>query len=166
MPHLRRPARPWLWYFVFLTVLSIIAVAIQVWYARGRILTLAKLQAAEKLWQENGPASYDLKYTMTRQALVPDEYHVQVRKGKVVSVTRNGNPVEERLYHYSTMPALFSFIEDYLRLDDEAAKEGQHRPYVFGDFNPQLGYLRCFVRSVNANDRVEIVTEFTSVNDP
>jgi hypothetical protein len=162
----RRPARPWLWYFVVLTILSVTAAAIQVWYARGRILTLEKLQVAEQRWRTNGPASYDLNYTTARQAEPPDEFHVQVRKGKVVSVTCNGKPVEERLYRYSSMPALFSFIEDYMRQDDEAAKEGKRRPYAYGDFHPELGYVRRFVRSVNAGDRVEIRTEFTPVPDP
>jgi Family of unknown function (DUF6174) len=161
----RRPARPWLWYFVILTVLSVVAVTIQVWYARGRVLTLDKVLAAEQLWRTNGPASYDLKYT-TRKGDTTDEYHVQVRQGKVVSLTCNGKPVEERLYRYSTMPALFSFIEEFMRQDDEAAKEGKRRPYAFGDFNPEMGYLRRFAHGQNASNGVEIRTEFTPVNDP
>ena len=160
----RRPARPWVWYFVVLTLLSIVAVSIQVWYARGRVLTLDKVLAAEKLWQANGPASYDLKYTTRKgNSTSTDEYQIQVRQGKVVLLTCNGKPVEERLYRYSTMPALFSFIEEFMRQDDEAAKEGKRRPYAFGDFNPEMGYIRRFAHGPNAANGIEIRTEFTPV---
>src|SRR5262249_14350051 len=111
-----RRKRPWLWYFVVLGILSVTAASIQFWYAKGRVLTLDKVLAAEEKWKAHGPASYDLKYT-TRKGEVTDEYQVEVRKGKVVSLTCNGKPVEERLYRYSTMPALLSFIEDFMRQD-------------------------------------------------
>lgn len=165
VPTPRGRARPWLWYFVLLTVLSVVAVSIQLWYARGRVLTMEKVLAAEQLWRANGPASYDLNYT-TRKGDVTDTYQVQVRKGKAVSVLCNGKPVEERLNRYSTMPALLSFIEDYMRMDDEAAKEGKRRPYAFGDFNPEMGYVRRFAHGQNAVNGIEIRTEFTPVSDP
>lgn len=156
-------SRPWLWYFVLLIVLSLSAVVIQVWYARGRLLTLDKLLAAEQRWREHGPASYDLKYTFDK-AGGKDEYHVEVRGGKVISVTRNGQPIEERLYGYSSMPALLGFAEDFMRQDEEKAKQGKYRPYAFGDFHPEMGYLRRFVHGGTVGDRVEIVTQFRPVD--
>ena len=167
VPAPRRPARPWLWYFVLLTLLSIVAVSIQVWFARGRVLTMEKVLAAEQLWRTNGPASYDLNYTTRRGNLPVDTFQVQVRNGKAVSVLCNGKPIEERLNRYWTMPALFSFIEDYMRMDDEAAKEGKRRPYAFGAFNPETGYLLRFAHGQNdALNGIEIRTEFTPVSDP
>ncbi len=162
----RKQSRPWIWYFALLVVLSFTAVVIQVWYARGRLLTLDKLMAAQQKWREHGPPNYDLRYTYDKTG-GKDEYHVEVRGGKVVSVTRNGQPVEERLYRYSTVPALFSFAEDYLRQDEEDVKLGKSRPYAFGDFHPELGYLRRFVHGGRAGDRVEIVIDkFTPVDKP
>ncbi|CAN5238658.1 hypothetical protein BH10PLA2_BH10PLA2_08500 [soil metagenome] len=162
----RKRNRPWLWYFVLLIVLSITAVVIQIWYARGRLLTLDKLQVAEQKWREHGPQNYNLNYSYDKSG-GKDEYHVEVRGGKVVSVTRNGQPLEERLYRYSSVPALFGFAEDYLRQDQEDMKLGKGRPYAFGDFHPQLGYVRRFVHGGRLGDRVEIVTDkFTPVDNP
>lgn len=160
-----RRKRPWLWYFVILGVLSVTAASIQFWYAKGRVLTLEKVLAAEEKWRAHGPASYDLKYT-TRKGDTTEDFHAEVRKGKVISLTRNGNPVEERLQHYSTMPALLSFIEEFLRQDDEAAKEGKRRPYAFGDFHPETGYVRRFAHGQNAANGIEIRAELTPVSDP
>jgi hypothetical protein len=156
--------RPWLWYFVVLGILSVTAASIQFWYAKGRVLTLDKVLAAEEKWKAHGPASYDLKYT-TRKGDVTDEYQVEVRKGKVVSLTCNGKPVEERLYHYSTMPALLSFIEDFMRQDDEDAKTGKRRPFAYGDFHPENGYVRRFAHGQNAANGIEIRAELKPVSD-
>jgi hypothetical protein len=156
--------RPWIWYFVVLGVLTVAGASIQFWYAKGRVLTLEKVLAAEEKWRAHGPASYDLKYT-TRKGDTTDEYQVAVRKGQVTSLTCNGKPVEERLYRYSTMPQLLSFIEEFMRQDDEAAKEGKRRPYAFGDFHPELGYVRRFAHGQNAANGIEIRTEFTPVSD-
>jgi hypothetical protein len=158
-------SRRWLWFFVPLAVLCVTAVVIQVWYARGRLLTLDKVLAAEQRWREHGPADYNLKYTFDKTG-GKDEYRVEVRGGKVVSVVRNGQPLEERLYRHSSMPALLGFAEEYMLQDDEAADQGKSRPYAFGDFHPEFGYLRRFVHGSNVGDRVEIVTEFAPVDGP
>jgi hypothetical protein len=159
-----RRRKPWVWYFVVLGILSVTAASIQFWYARGRVLTLEKVLAAEEKWRAHGPASYDLNYT-TRKGDTTDDYHVEVRQGKVVALTCNDKPVEERLYRYSSMPALLSFIEEFMRQDDEAAKEGKRRPYAFGDFHPDLGYVRRFAHGQNAANGIEIRTDFKPVSD-
>jgi hypothetical protein len=160
-----RRRHPWIWYFAILAVLTVTAASIQFWYAKGRVLTLEKVLAAEEKWKAHGPASYDLKYT-TRKGDVTDEYRVEVRKGKVISLICNGKPIEEeRLYRYSTMPALLSFIEDFMRQDDEDAKAGKRRPFAFGDFHPVTGYVRRFAHGQNAANGIEIRGELIPVSD-
>ena len=146
-------SRPWLWYFVLLIVLSLTAVVIQVWYARGRLLTLDKLLAAQQRWREQGPASYDLKYTFDK-AGGKDEYHVEVRGGKVISVTRNGQPVEERLYRYSSMPALLGFAETTCRTKKMPSK-ASIAPRL-RRLPSTIGLLRRFVHGGTVGDRVKL----------
>lgn len=164
MPTVSR--RSWIWFFVILVVLTATSIGIQIWYNQGRQLTMEKLKDAQAKWKEHHIRDYDLEYTAKKGESGDEVYQVRVRGGKVVEVVRNGKPLEERLHHYHDMPALFGFIEDYLRLDDEAAKNGTRRPFLMGDFHPELGYLRRFVRSVNATrERIEIIVSFKLVND-
>lgn len=163
------PRHSWLWFIGLLVILTIAAISIQIWYNQGKLLTIEKLQAAQARWKAKNIRDYDMEYTTKKRKVDSEEnYSVKVRGGKVVEVARNGRPVEERLYHYHDMAALFSFIDDYLRQDEEAVKSGKRRPYVFGDFNPEFGYLRRFVRSVSASatEHVEIIVTFKTVGEP
>lgn len=148
--------RNWIWFFALLAVLTVTAISVQVWYNISQQLTPEQLEAAVARWKEKGPHDYEMEYTIRKMDDV-ETYAVQARKGKVISVTRNGQPVEERLYRYSEMPALFGFIEDFLRQDMADSQQGKRRTYATASFDPEDGHLLRYVRSVlSSRERVEI----------
>src|SRR4029077_9572557 len=105
--------RGWIWFFVILGCLTIVAITVQVWFNAQQQLTPELLGQARRSWNERGPHDYDLEYQFKKDDST-DKYQVEVRGGKVVLATRNGQVEEERLYRYADMRALFRFIEDYL----------------------------------------------------
>lgn len=148
--------RNWIWYFLALVVLTIAAAAIPIWYNSGQQLTEEKLQAAWKLWKEQGPRDYNLSYSIKREG-EEDSYEAQVRSGQAVSVARNGQPVEKRLYHYSDMNALFRFIEEFFAQDNAADPQSKRRVFAVARFDDTDGHLLHYVRSVSiSRQRVEI----------
>ena len=77
-----------------------------------------------------------------------------VRSGKVVEALRNGQPQEERLYRYQDVPALFSFLEEFLERDSQP---GSPRVFATARFDAQDGHLIHYVRSVmSTRERQEI----------
>lgn len=152
-PPPRRRSRAWVWFFLLLVALTLGAVVIEVWYNFSQQLTPVQLSAARALWKQNGPADYDLDYTLATIE-TSDHYVVQVRGGKVVAASRNGQPLEERLWRYQSMPALFDFVEDFLERDQQP---GQPRTFVTARFDPVDGHLLHYVRSVmSRRERQEI----------
>jgi hypothetical protein len=163
----RKPNRGWLWYFVILAVLTVLATTILVVFNLGQQLKPEQLAAAQKLWEENRPADYVLTYTKKGNA--SGTFIVTVRHGRVVSVIMREEvvkdneiqvveqPLERRLYRNYDMVGLFNDIERFLELD---AKKGSSRTYLRAKFDPKNGQLRWFVRSVmGTRDRVEIEVE-------
>lgn len=150
--------RGWIWFFVLLGILTIVAVSVQVWYNSRQLLTQAKLGEAMARWQEHGPGDYDMDYTVKRTSEPDDVYAIHVRNGKVTEAARNGAPLPERLYRYQTMPALFAFIEEFL---DRDSQPGNSRVYAVATFDPQDGHLVHYVRSVmSTRERQEITIHF------
>src|SRR6266851_2006146 len=88
--------RGWIWFFLVLVVLTVIAITVLVGYKRSFQLTAEKLAEARALWKVNGPADYDLDYEI-KKLDGKETYTVQVRVGKAVSATCNGQPLDERL---------------------------------------------------------------------
>jgi hypothetical protein len=118
----------------------------------GQQLTPEKLAAAIALWKERGPTSYDMEYT---KPMVNETFKVRVRKGDVVSVTMNDQPLPEREYPYHSMRALFGFIERFQQIDQEP---GQPRAFVRATFDETDGHIRRYVRSVSGKkERAEFV---------
>ncbi len=157
MPSNAIPSRRWIWFFAVLAVLTIAAIVLEFRSARGQLLTPELLAQARALWHEKGPADYDMTYTIKRGDEPPETYEVKVRQQKVVSVERNGSAEEERLYRYSGMPALFSFIGDFL---DQDAQPGTPRTYASATFDAADGHLLRYVRSVlSKKERQEIVIQ-------
>src|SRR3989442_153667 len=111
-------SRGWIWFFVVLIILVLIAIPIPVWYNFSQQLTLEQLEAAKAKWREKGPSDYDMEYTFKKLDST-ETYVVQVRNRKVISVFRDGQPQEERLYRYADMPALYDFLEDFLERDTQ-----------------------------------------------
>jgi hypothetical protein len=140
-----------------LAVLAATAATISVITSLRQQLTPERLQAAEQRWRQHGPPNYHMEYTFKRGESA-DTFHVQVLDGKVVSLTRNGEPLEERLYHYYDMPGLFGIIEDFL---DQDRQPGRPRVFATATFDPVDGHLQRYVRSLmSSQERQEIDVQF------
>ena len=157
-----RANRGWIWYFAILALLTVAAVITLISFNVQQQLKPEKLVEARGLWNARGPASYDMVYT--QKGSVPGTFKVRVRDQKVMSVIRDGQPLEPRLYHYSDMPALFGFIEDFLRSD---AEPGKPRTFTVASFDPNDGHLIHFVRRVmGGTERLEITVQLEPVSAP
>jgi len=148
--------RAWIWFFAVLSVLTLTAICLQVWYNFRNQLTQEQLTQARDLWNARGAADYDMSYEIKKMA-VTETYDVKVRSRRAVSVTRDGQPLEERLFRYSEMPALFGFIEEFLEQDKQP---GQPRTFAVANFDPNDGHLLRYVRSVmSKRERQEITVK-------
>jgi hypothetical protein len=153
----RRCGRAWIWFFVVLGALGTAAAVISVITSLRQQLTPEQLHAAEERWREHGPRNYDMDYTFKRGDAT-DTFQVQVRAGKVVALTQNARPLEERLYHYYDMPGLFGLIEDFL---DQDRQPGRQPVFATATFDPMDGHLQRYVRSVmSSQERQEIDVQF------
>ncbi len=121
-----RRNRYWVWFFVIVGVLTLGAVVTLIAYNLGQQLKPEQLAAARKLWEQHGPADYDLFYKVQRQGQggeSEDEYVIKVRHGRVVYGTLSTaprfkqTPLPTRLYATQGVPAFFDFLDDYLTQD-------------------------------------------------
>src|SRR5262249_18310759 len=99
-----------------------------------------------------GPHDYDL--TWEQKGNVQGSFRIKVRNGKAVSVMLNGSPLEERLYPNYTMTALFEFIEEFLRQDDEQKR----RPFTTATFEPADGHITRFIRKVIGTSELQDIS--------
>lgn len=117
-------------------------------------ITLAKLDAAQSLWNERGPASYRMNIAVGGRQ--PGPVEIEVHNGRVARMTRNGVvPSQERTWEYWTVPSQFETIREDL---DSAGREGGFgappgtRSILRAQFDPQLGYPLRYQRSVLGTD--------------
>jgi hypothetical protein len=113
----------------------------------GEPLTPERLAAARALWQEKGPKSYVIDVD------VRDAHHrVEVRGGKVVSMTTDGKEAEQRLHGYWTVEGMFQSLSE--ELSNLRRPEG---PFGVSDpaevtlraaFDGRFGYPARFLRHV------------------
>jgi hypothetical protein len=154
-----RPNRKWIWFFLTLAVLAITALVVLRVVLWSRQLTLAQLNEARELWDRNGPRDYDMKYVQTGST--SGTFYIRVRQGKVISVVRNGEPLEPRQHTYYGMPALFGFIEVFLKQDSEP---GKPRTLTTATFDPSDGHVTRFYRRVlGTSEQIEIVVQLTPI---
>jgi hypothetical protein len=156
----RRRSPNWLWFFGVLVVLAVAWISGLYYFTRQQQLKPEQLTAAETLWKEKGPRSYDLDYS--QKGSNPGEFQVQVRDGKVVAASRNGQALEKRLFPYYDMPALFGYIETFLEQD---AQPGRPRTYTTARFDRDDGHLLRYVRRVmGSQEQVEITVQLKKVS--
>jgi hypothetical protein len=165
--------RGWLWFFIAVGLLTVVAVGIIVTYGQYQLrqqITREQLEDARKLWEQHGPRDYRLRYKITMgDDARTDTIEAVIREGKVVSdsVTLNGQPLklrpDQHLYH--DMPALFDFIDGFLKHD---AKPDMPRTFARADFDPHDGHLKQYRRKVlSGRERQEIlVEELTPLKSP
>jgi hypothetical protein len=151
----RKPNRRWIWYFVVVAGLTVLATTILVVYNLGQQLTHEQLDTARKLWDQKRPPDYVLTYT--KSGSVTGTFVVTVREAKIESVLMRQNvvkdnqvkvveqPLQREQYGSYDMDGLFHDIERFLDID---AKKGSPRTYMVATFDPQNGQLRRFVRRV------------------
>src|SRR5262249_54849848 len=154
-----RPNRGWIWFFVILIVLTVTSITIMIVYNLRQQLKPEQLAQARALWEQKGPADYDLDYTQVGSA--SGTFKVEVRAGKVVSATLDGQPLERRQYRYSDMPGLFNSIEEFLEYDQQP---GRPRTYTKAVFDPEDGHVVRYIRRVmGTTERVEIKVKLQPV---
>jgi hypothetical protein len=140
--------RRWVWFFVVLGLVAILAVGISWVYHARQQLTLEELHRQRARWDQAGPRDYLLEY---RMAAGKDQqyYVVQFRNGRVESAVRKGQAgqPDESLrpdqYGYYSMPGLFDLIERNLEQD---AQPRAPRASNQAEFDPDNGHLIFYQR--------------------
>jgi Family of unknown function (DUF6174) len=147
----------WIWYFVGVFVLAVVATGVTVWFNRIAQLTPETLEKAEALWKTKGPKDYLLAYTISTVSKAgAGERHcvVKVKDGKAYEAKDNGIKQEPDRMHYYGMPRMFQDIQTFL---DEDAEPGKPKTYTRAVFDPDTGALLRYIRSVMlTGQRVEI----------
>jgi hypothetical protein len=142
-----RPRRKtWLWFFAILGGLAIAAIIIP--FIVGPVhglqpVTPEDIKTARQLWERLGPRDYDMEYR--KEGSVKGTFDVQVRNGKAVSVTMDGQPLPPEQFHYHTIPALMDDLETFV---DLAGKPGNPPVYLRARFDPQDGQLIRYIYAV------------------
>ena len=166
----RAPARRgWRWvaFFAVLVALAAAAVTLPIVYNLGQLLRPEQLEEARRRWAANGPADYDLTFSIRYDREPQAERHVVlVRGGRVVYAAcegelryvgegigalaglpaggvRRGPPVD--------VPAIFSHIERLLR----EAGERQGRDFLVATFHGEDGHPRRIIRRVRGTSTRE-----------
>jgi hypothetical protein len=102
----------------------------------------ARFDAAQKLWSEKSPQSYDLEVAVTE--IEPAVYNIAVRDGQVQLATRNGTPLtQRRTLGVWSVPGMFTTISIDLKHATDPIEVGAGNVnYVTpqGVFDPQYGY--------------------------
>ena len=155
----RRRTHGWIWFFVALVVLALVAVTTIVVYRWNQMLTPERLEAARKLWQERGPKDYEFRY-MKRigRGNRPQEFDVVVKGGQVQSVTvdKKAHLPHRQLAYYS-MDGLFDDIQRFM---DRDSKPNQPRPTTMAQFDPTDGHVISYIHAgMGTQAQVTILVE-------
>jgi len=160
-----RKNRRWIWYFVVVFTLAILASIGLIAFNWQQQLRPEQLEAAHKLWKDKGPPDYTMSYTNHVYGRpVGDHFWVRVRKGKVVESRYNGEPEPPERLGYRGMEGLFDDMEKFMRKDSD--KSGP-KTFVRAIFDRKTGALLSYVRSVmGGRERVEISVDTFTVDEP
>jgi hypothetical protein len=155
--------RRWLWFYVSLSVLAVIALVIPIVYNLHVQLTQEQLDAARQRWQAHGTPDYNLLYSARFDSdPAADEYWVKVRGGKPVEVVCNGQVLrfddaaglglglvigvlQPEDVSDQTVEGFFRHIEEWLRKD--AGSTGR-RNYATASFDVRDGHPIRYVRRI------------------
>ena len=157
----RKKNNAWICFFVFVTVASVGVAVFLIWWNLHIQLTPELLEKAEILWQENGPANYNMVYTkrLNDDAKV-DKFEVEVRAEQVTKVFMNGKPLSKdededkkmRIHH--SMDRLFRDIDRFMDIDQ---KPNAPKVYVTAIFDDKTGAMLRYIRRVmGSKQRLEI----------
>ena len=109
----------WIWFFFIMVALSIAAVGVNYWVNMSQQLKPEQLKAAQLLWKDKGPASYDWRI---RKEINPaaggdperEEIIANVRAGQVIKATLNGKELEQRLLPKYDVSAWFDYFNEFM----------------------------------------------------
>jgi hypothetical protein len=107
------------------------------------VLTESTVAAAERKWDEVGPASYNLDLELSGNR--PGKVHVEVRDRRVTKMSRDGVvPSQRRTWDAWSVPGQFDTIyEEFDLAADPSEKLGDPAAtsmYIRGEFDPKFGY--------------------------
>ena len=116
---------------------------------RKQRLTRAAYDAANQLWDEHGPANYDLDIEVTGNR--PGKIHVEVRDRQATHMVRDGvEPRQQRTWYYWTVPGMLDTIGQELdKVDDPATGFGAppgSEVILRAQFDERLGYPQLLAR--------------------
>jgi len=152
-------------------VMALVAILVVAIARRGPIVPVIKrddLARAERLWDDQGPASYNMDLTIGGRQ--PGVVHIEVRDGKVTQMTRDGvTPSQSRTWEYWTVPEQFETIRQDFDSAETAGGFGAPpgtQTILKAAFDPRFGYPRRYERYVlGTNLDVEwAVTRFEAVH--
>jgi hypothetical protein len=134
---------------VIILAIVVVAVLLQAFVAqRTPELTEARLMAAQELWEQQGPGSYDMDLEI--RGAQPGRVHIEVRDGRVTAMTRDGRSPPERTWDVWSVPGQFETLEREL----DMAEDPQHEMDVAAgtrlqlqcEFDPEYGFPRRYHR--------------------
>lgn len=141
----------------FIIAITSIALALQYFVAdRLPELSEASLDQATKLWDKQGPTSYDMDIEL--RGARPGQVHVEVRDREVVAETRDGREPGRWTWKTWSVPGLFDTLSQDLQIaaDPEqqiqAAKGTKWR--LRCDFDAEFGYPSRYHRMVTGGPEV------------
>jgi hypothetical protein len=115
-------------------------------------LTETQIDAAEQLWQRNGPVNYDMDLEL--RGARPGQVHVEVRNSEVTALTRDGRTPPQRTWNVWSVPGLFETLARELELAGDPEHEMNAVPgtqvRLRCAFDPQYGYPANYHRYVSA----------------
>jgi len=133
--------------------------------ACSRLPTLTPdiLSAAQAKWNSHKPESYHLTIQMTGDRVETGRFEVDVQKGEVVELRRNGLVIRPNAGQDYTMDGLFRMIAQELGLAEKPATLGApegYSVYVMAKFDDATGRLIKYRRIVGGvSNSIEISVE-------
>lgn len=140
-----------------LGLLVALAITLPIVYNLGQQLRPDQLAVARLLWDEHGPADYDLTFTIQYDGEpLPERHIVLVRQGRAVAALREGEllAVRPALGAMLGLPAgavrgpTYTIPTMFDRLQALLEEENAQRNFLVGVFDPQSGWPRRFIRRV------------------
>jgi hypothetical protein len=114
-------------------------------------LTEAAIDEAQARWRNAAIDSYNLDLTLSGRTT--GDFHLEVRSGEVVAMTRNGiAPKQRRTWSTWVVPNQFDYLRQELNGTENPAVAWNAPPGAMAvlraEFDPQYGYPRRYHREV------------------
>jgi hypothetical protein len=133
----------------FVLIIGGVLLMLQLFVARRLPeLTEARFEAAQALWEKNGPDSYDMDVRIT--GAQPGLVQIQVRDSNPTAMTRDGIAPAERTWDTWTVPGMFQTLVEEFAFKEDPTHKGQGAPgaevRLRCDFDSKFGYPRTYQR--------------------